>query len=70
MKTVARTPPAPGALRCERRADDTLLVHLVGPWTICDFNYKMAQTAMLWLNASTARMVKICKRVASSISMS
>jgi phospholipid/cholesterol/gamma-HCH transport system permease protein len=28
------TPPAPGALRCERRADDTLLVHLVGPWTI------------------------------------
>jgi len=46
VKTVARTPPAPGALRCERRADDTLLVHLVGPWTICDFNYKMAQIGL------------------------
>jgi len=27
-------PPARGELRCERLADDTLLVHLVGPWTI------------------------------------
>ena len=33
MKTV-RTPPAQGELRCERRADDTLLVQLVGHWTI------------------------------------
>ena len=32
--TVGRTPPAPGELRCERQADDTLLVHLVGHWTI------------------------------------
>jgi len=31
---VDRTPLAPGALRCERQADDTLLVHLVGHWTI------------------------------------
>ena len=29
-----RTPPAPGALRCERQTDDTLVVHLVGHWTI------------------------------------
>ena len=28
------TPPARGALRCERQADNTLLVHLVGHWTI------------------------------------
>jgi len=34
MKTVGMTPPARGELRCERRADDTLLVHLVGHWTI------------------------------------
>jgi len=34
VKTVNRTPPAPGALRCERQADDTLVVHLVGHWTI------------------------------------
>ena len=32
--TVGRTPPARGALRCERQADDTLLVRLVGHWTI------------------------------------
>src|SRR5215510_13783910 len=32
--TVGLTPPARGALRCERQADDTLLVHLVGHWTI------------------------------------
>src|SRR5262249_25778301 len=32
--TVGRTPPAPGELRCERRAGDTLLVRLVGHWTI------------------------------------
>ena len=30
MKTVGMTPPARGELRCERLADDTLLVHLVG----------------------------------------
>ena len=34
MKTGGRISPTPGALRCERRADDTLLVHLIGPWTI------------------------------------
>ncbi len=34
MKTVGRTAPARGELRCERQADDTLLVHLVGNWTI------------------------------------
>ena len=34
MKTVGMTPPARGELRCERRADDTLLVRLVGHWTI------------------------------------
>jgi phospholipid/cholesterol/gamma-HCH transport system permease protein len=34
VKTVYRIPPAPGALRCERQADDTLVVHLVGHWTI------------------------------------
>ena len=34
MKTVGTTPPARGELRCERLADDTLLVHLVGHWTI------------------------------------
>jgi len=34
VKTGYGTPPAPGALRCERQADDTLLVHLVGHWTI------------------------------------
>ena len=32
--TVGRTPPAPGELRCERQADDTLVVHLGGHWTI------------------------------------
>ena len=34
MKTVGVTPPARGALRCERQVDNTLLVHLVGHWTI------------------------------------
>ena len=34
VKTVGMTPPARGELRCERLADDTLLVHLVGHWTI------------------------------------
>jgi phospholipid/cholesterol/gamma-HCH transport system permease protein len=34
MQMVGITPPARGELRCERRADDTLLVHLVGHWTI------------------------------------
>lgn len=34
MKTMEMTPPTRGELRCERRADDTLLVHLVGHWTI------------------------------------
>jgi phospholipid/cholesterol/gamma-HCH transport system permease protein len=34
VKTVGVTPPARGEIRCERRADDTLLVHLVGHWTI------------------------------------
>ena len=33
MKTVGTTPPARGELRCERQADDTLMVHLVGHWT-------------------------------------
>ena len=32
--TVGRTPTAPGELRCERQADDTLVVHLGGHWTI------------------------------------
>jgi phospholipid/cholesterol/gamma-HCH transport system permease protein len=31
---VGRTTPARGEVRCERRADDTLLVRLVGHWTI------------------------------------
>ena len=36
----------------------------------CDFNHKVAQTAMIWLNAFTAMIwLKTCKRVASSISM-
>ena len=34
METVGLTAPARGALRCERLADDTLLVRLVGHWTI------------------------------------
>jgi phospholipid/cholesterol/gamma-HCH transport system permease protein len=34
VKTVGVTPPARGELRCERLTDDTLLVHLVGHWTI------------------------------------
>ena len=33
MQTVDRTAPGRGELRCERRADETLLVRLVGPWT-------------------------------------
>jgi phospholipid/cholesterol/gamma-HCH transport system permease protein len=33
VRTVYSTPPAPGTLRCERRADDTLVVHLAGHWT-------------------------------------
>ncbi|HEY7492437.1 MAG TPA: ABC transporter permease [Candidatus Tectomicrobia bacterium] len=33
MRPVYSTPPLPGALRCERQADDTLVVHLVGHWT-------------------------------------
>ena len=37
----------------------------------CDFNHKVARTAMIWLNASTAMIwLKTYKRVASSISMS
>jgi hypothetical protein len=37
---------------------------------VCDFNHKVAQTAMIWLNAFTAMIwLKTCKRVASSISM-
>jgi hypothetical protein len=32
MSTVGRTPPAQGEVRCERRADDTLLLRLVGDW--------------------------------------
>ena len=34
MSTVGRTSPAKGEVRCERRADDTLLLRLVGHWTI------------------------------------
>src|SRR5215510_4511943 len=34
VKTGGITPPARSTLRCERLADDTLLVHLVGHWTI------------------------------------
>ena len=34
MHTVGRTPPARGELHCERQADDTLLVRLVGNCTI------------------------------------
>ena len=34
MKTVGMTPPARSELRCERLADDTLLLHLAGNWTI------------------------------------
>jgi phospholipid/cholesterol/gamma-HCH transport system permease protein len=34
MNTVGTTTPARGEIRCERRADDTLLVRLVGHWTI------------------------------------
>src|SRR5262244_800185 len=34
MSTVGRTSPAQGEVRCERRADDTLLVRLVGNWRI------------------------------------
>jgi hypothetical protein len=33
VKTTYSTPLAPGALRCERQADDTLVVHLLGHWT-------------------------------------
>ena len=33
MCTVGRTSPARAEVRCERRADDTLLVQLVGHWT-------------------------------------
>src|SRR3989454_8625316 len=34
MSTVGRTSPAQGEVRCERRADDTLLLRLVGNWRI------------------------------------
>ena len=34
MQTGGRTSPAGGELHCERQADGTLLVRLVGPWTI------------------------------------
>jgi phospholipid/cholesterol/gamma-HCH transport system permease protein len=34
MSTVGRTLPARGEVRCERRADDTLLLRLVGNWRI------------------------------------
>ena len=34
MKTVGMTPPARSELRCERLADNTLLLHLAGNWTI------------------------------------
>jgi phospholipid/cholesterol/gamma-HCH transport system permease protein len=34
VKTVGMTPPARSELRCERLADDTLVVHLTGNWTI------------------------------------
>jgi hypothetical protein len=34
MSTVGRTSPARGEVRCERRADDTLLLRLVGDWRI------------------------------------
>src|SRR5262245_59373195 len=33
VKTVGRTPPPRDQVRCERQADDTLMVHLVGHWT-------------------------------------
>src|SRR5215469_1541548 len=32
MSTVGRASPARAAVRCERRADDTLLLRLVGNW--------------------------------------
>jgi hypothetical protein len=34
MSTVGRTSPAQGEVRCERRADNTLLLRLVGDWRI------------------------------------
>ena len=34
MSTVGRTAPAPGEVRCERQADDTLLLRLIGNWRI------------------------------------
>ena len=34
MSTMGRIAPAPGEVRCERQADDTLLVRLVGNWRI------------------------------------
>ena len=34
MNTAGTTTPARGEIRCERRADDTLLVRLIGDWTI------------------------------------
>jgi phospholipid/cholesterol/gamma-HCH transport system permease protein len=34
MSTVGRTSPAQGEVRCERRADDTLLLRLIGNWRI------------------------------------
>ena len=34
MKTVGMTPPVRSEIRCERLADDTLLLHLAGNWTI------------------------------------
>jgi len=34
VKTVGMTPPARSELRCERLADNTLLLHLAGNWTI------------------------------------
>src|SRR5262249_38513361 len=34
MSTVGRTAPARGEVQCERQADDTLLVRLVGHWTM------------------------------------
>ena len=34
MSTVSGTSPARGEVQCERQADDTLLVRLVGHWTM------------------------------------
>src|SRR5262245_45918938 len=67
----ARQRPQLGSGGLGIRMTEILLPGRFAHGRLCDFNHKVAQTAMIWLNASIAIIwLKTCKRVASSISMS